>query len=67
MKYIAIALLTLCCSAMHAQIKGVVKNTDGKPVPFVTIYSGESDNSVVSNDNGEFICPFGTIKKKHLH
>jgi len=63
MKYIAIALLTLCCSAMHAQIKGVVKNTDGKPVPFVTIYSGDSDNSVVSNDNGEFICPFGTIKK----
>lgn len=63
MKKIAIALLTLCCSAGYAQIKGIIKDEAGKVIPFATIYSGDSDNSAVSNDNGEFIYPHATLKK----
>ena len=39
---------------VHSQIKGVVKDVDGKTLPFVNIFEEDTYNSTTSNDQGRF-------------
>ncbi|WNM19009.1 DUF5686 and carboxypeptidase regulatory-like domain-containing protein [Flavobacterium capsici] len=47
-------LLFFFSLVIHSQIKGVVKDVDGKPLPFVNIFEENTYNSTTTNDLGRF-------------
>ncbi len=47
-------LLLLLTTMVSAQIKGTIKDKDGKPMSFVNIYVEKTYNSTTSNDLGQF-------------
>jgi hypothetical protein len=51
--YTLITLLSLSLFT-QAQIKGVVKDTQGNPIPYVNIYEENTYNTTTSNENGVF-------------
>lgn len=58
-------LIFLCVSSIQfAQVKGVVTDTKGEPLSFVSIYLDKTVNGTTSNDNGVYILDI-TSKGKH--
>jgi hypothetical protein len=47
-------LLFFLSLVVHSQIKGVVKDIAGNPLPFVNIFEEDTYNSTTSNDQGRF-------------
>jgi hypothetical protein len=54
MKKISTLLILLCCLSSVAQIKGIVKDNTGKPLPFVNIFEENTYNGTTSNEQGKF-------------
>ncbi len=54
MKKISTLLILLCCLSSVAQIKGTVKDNNGKPLPFVNIFEENTYNGTTSNEQGKF-------------
>ena len=54
MKKITSLLFILCSLYSFAQIKGTVKDTNGKPLPFVNIFEENTYNGTTSNEQGKF-------------
>jgi hypothetical protein len=49
-------LLFLCITSIQfAQVKGVVTDTKGEPLSFVSIYLDKTVNGTTSNDNGAYV------------
>jgi hypothetical protein len=44
----------LCMSAMSQGVKGFVKNEDGQPIPFITIYLKETTTGTTTNESGAY-------------
>lgn len=54
MKKITSLLFILCSLYSLAQIKGTVKDINGKPLPFVNIFEENTYNGTTSNEQGKF-------------
>ncbi len=55
-KYLIITTLLLMCTPIWSQkITGQVKNTQGEPLPFATIWSETSNKGTNANEKGEFV------------
>ncbi len=47
-------LLLLISVTVMAQVKGIVVDESGKPIPYVNIWVENENNSTTSEENGEF-------------
>ncbi len=55
-KYLTIITLLLMCTPIWSQkITGQVKNTQGEPLPFATIWSETANKGTNANEKGEFV------------
>lgn len=54
MKQLFTLLLFLISCATFAQIKGTIKDQAGKPISYATVIIEQSQQGVISNDNGEY-------------
>lgn len=59
-------LLLLICFSNFAQVKGIVSDEKGNPLPFVTVFSSNTYNGTTSNDNGEYELNVKTTGKHTL-
>jgi len=56
-------LLLIACISSFAQVKGIVSDEKGIPLPFVTIFSANTYNGTTSNDNGAYELNIKTVGK----
>jgi uncharacterized membrane protein len=49
-----LVLLLLISLTVMAQVKGIVVDESGKPIPYVNIWVENENNSTTSEENGEF-------------
>ena len=49
-----LVLLLLISVNVMAQVKGIVVDESGKPIPYVNIWVENENNSTTSEENGEF-------------
>ena len=63
MKKIIFIFLLLAVFSLNAQLKGNVKDKNGVPLPFVSIYFNKTITGTTTNDNGDYI--LNLDKKKY--
>lgn len=54
---LSLALILICASGYAQDLRGLVLDAEGSPVPFVTVRLEGSPRGTVTNDRGKFVLP----------
>src|SRR6478752_3028471 len=66
MKNLLVFLLLLCTLSNFAQIKGIITDSNGTPLPSVAVIVDNTYKNTTSNEQGEYMLDFKTLGKHTL-